>query len=311
MAYQTGTSTGVDDLLDLLRIFATGHGWTADNWSTITSPTTGKWLFLNNGSVYVSLWSDANAGFSLDPGPFIHMAQATSYNSGALANAQPNASNDCKTNKLGAPFTKYHFFSPASGAQYIHIVVEVSGGTFKHFGFGSLDKIGTYTGGQYSHASDWYYGAGFIDNPLSAQHAIPFSSNVASPISGFVCRADIDTFTNKFWDNSKSPVELRGGYTAAFDTYGFNKLFSQSSPNAFNGIAPLSRALQFVTRAGGNYSPLGSPKDFRFLNISNLNPGQSLFLGSDEWVTFPVHVKNGVAGGVSSGVFGMAYKKNP
>ena len=48
MPFQTGTATSFVNLLDTLRLFATGNGWTENSW---VSPA----LSLQKGTIYANL----------------------------------------------------------------------------------------------------------------------------------------------------------------------------------------------------------------------------------------------------------------
>ena len=57
MAYETGASTGPNDLLGKLRLFAIAQGWTINRWTTVGS---GRELCLSKGSAYYNMRSYQN-----------------------------------------------------------------------------------------------------------------------------------------------------------------------------------------------------------------------------------------------------------
>src|SRR5690554_6751440 len=54
MAYETGTSSNVNDLLDKFRLFAIAQGWTVNRWATVGS---GRELCIQKGSAYFNFRS--------------------------------------------------------------------------------------------------------------------------------------------------------------------------------------------------------------------------------------------------------------
>ncbi|MGI9277486.1 MAG: hypothetical protein ACR2PT_21890, partial [Endozoicomonas sp.] len=90
MAYETGTANGVEDLLDKLRLFAIGLGWTVDRFDTTSVGTgtgnsnNGKWLQLHHGDAgYHNLVSDNRVDdvtTTAYPRPYIHTFGATGVN---------------------------------------------------------------------------------------------------------------------------------------------------------------------------------------------------------------------------------------
>ena len=82
MAYETGTATSEQDLLDKLRIFALAQGWTVNRFGTRADDATGKELYLTKGGKYVAIVTTGSAGSSTDPGPRIYPVAVTGYSAG-------------------------------------------------------------------------------------------------------------------------------------------------------------------------------------------------------------------------------------
>jgi hypothetical protein len=305
MAYETGTATGEQDLLDKLRIFAIAQGWTVNRYGTRADDASGKELYLTKGGKYVVVLTTATGGNSVNPVPIMCLIPVTGYSAGNY-NVQPGYPGSfTATNNIPGPYVAYHFFADVD---YIHVVIEVTGGSFRHFGFGTMEKFGAYTGGEYVYAQNWRYSdTSTTNNPNSSWNAIPFDNigTNANYVSTYV-RADIDGNTNKWWSSVQfGSSRIFGGFVS-----GTLENLRLCSPNAFNGLSILSKLWQLVQRPGGVlWSPLGAPKDIRYIDITNYTPGQEFSIGPDTWKVFPVIVKNGAANTPNSNAYGLAFRK--
>lgn len=322
MAYQTGTASDVLDLIDKLRVFALAQGWTVDEWA---SPD----LHISKGGRYFVLRGDTSAGSGADLGPFIYICGATGYAAGSAWNAQPGTSPAVKTNRLPGPFAAYHFFAGSGAPDYLHVVVEVSAGVYKHFHVGSLDPFGSIADGSYASGSAWRYDQnGYTNYPEGDYHTYPFDGrggdqNAFVPT---VVRVDTDGTSPKWnrfdrdWTAGhraigmvRSNVSWSG--MSNNQQHPSEELWTRN-PNTFNAQTILLPMPVFVERASNLWSPAGFVKDLRYVNVLNLTPGELLTIGSDEWLVFPCHQKTSTwdtygSAIPSSGRFGLAYKKIP
>ena len=151
MAYETGTSSSVIDLLDKFRLFAIAQGWTVKRWVTAGS---GRELCIQKGSAYFNFraWSNEEMlvnGTSIDNMYGITMNGSDGYAGGNAWDRQPGY--PVRLSSTGGdqyhalfplvtttgPFPTYHFFAPDSKTLYAE--VEVTTGTFQRWGCGSLD----------------------------------------------------------------------------------------------------------------------------------------------------------------------------
>lgn len=167
MAYQTGTASSQEDLMNVLQTFAAANGWTVDIMST-----TNDWMALNNGSVFVQFRWDNSTG--------IAMFQSTAFSGTGIAPGNHTGDDGCGFLDASAPYnstvssgrritvgngpyTAYHFFTDGT-TKYIHVVLEYSPGLYRHFSFGTINKVGTWTGGQYAAAMAIGANPGLEDN---------------------------------------------------------------------------------------------------------------------------------------------------
>lgn len=305
MAFQTGTAASPADLISQLVTFATANGW------VVYTPTSGYVFHNPSTGQYVGVATNTNT---------IILAGALGYSSGAAYSAQPGAtSHTARVNDCAGPFKAYYFFA---GPGYIHVVVERSTNLFKHFMFGELEKAGSYTGGHYFDASyhDMTEYGPTQKNPNfpdGSAHRYLFDSwGVSSPFYGTL-RLDYDGRTSNWL--SRGSQAANGTDNNAYKSvvrYNYSRYwpFYYDSPSLFNQRTVLIPVDVFVGRGANLFSPVGSVKDFRFLNIKNFTPGEILTLGSDEWYVFP-HISktatwdNSSSSVPSSGNYGYAYRK--
>lgn len=299
MAYETGVANSPSDLLDKMRVFAAANGWTVNRWQN------GNELCLQLGVQYVNV--NAQDGNDL-----IVLYGSTGYDGGAAWNAQPGTSNSIHCNGMAGPYAAYHLFS--DGANYIHCAAEVSAGLFRHVVFGGIEKTGAFTGGAYVDAVHWDGAPIYIDNPDDERHSVLFDNNALRDYfwgyGGGRLRADIDGLVDKWWAfDRNSTYRASGGIRSG----GLLDWLSDRSPNTFNALTPLFPIYIHVKRpdAGSKWSILGTVRDLRFCDITHIDPGATLTIGSDDWMIFPIVQKNGGTDEPNSGTYGYAYRKVP
>lgn len=331
MAYQTGTSTGANDLLDKLRLFAIAQGWTANRWVAAGS---GQELCLSKGSAYFNLRSYQNEtvflrGSNNTNKYGIAINGSDSYASGDAWDRQPGypirtggtaGSDQCSSYMpfvtSQGPFVAYHLFAPDSKTIYLEL--EITTGCFLRLGFGSLDLFnsGSAGGGRFFYATtgdasltsaattNTWLGSE-IDNGSYAQEEVPFRGADYNAMFGQVAsfvRAAFDSFDN--WCSSQrtgstavTPQSCQGGGV-------HDKILRDSSPNPMNGIGILTPNIVSVNRANEYLHPVGMIPGIRFMDMTNYLPGDEFTIGTDTWKVFPWYNKGG-----RSFQRGIAYKK--
>lgn len=316
MPYETGASTGVTDLLDKLRVFAIANGWTQNFFGSRTSGS-GTALQLTKGTQYVTFLADTAAGSASDPGPYFGAYAHNAYSAGNGTENQAQRSASCYTNAMTGPFVAYHFMTGAErGCDYLYVVVESASGIYKHAGVCKLVSLGALNTGMCAHAARWSYSttSDAIGDPLSSGHSWPFDSreSVNRHGSGTQIRADCDGISPRWYDGFASSFGNRigGGPRNVSGQRGTIVGPAAAGASALTGRTILLPAWVSLERAANLSSPAGYPPHLRYVKLDYLNPGDVLTLGSDEWKLFPVIRKNGTAGQVNSGTFGLAYKVN-
>ena len=318
MAYSTGTATEVVDLVDKIRAFALAQGWTIDEWSTPE-------LHLSNSGYYFTLKGDTGAGTTNNPGPHLRGYGCTSYDSGSDWANQPGKSAEVHANKMPGSFAAYHLFAPNSGTKYVHCVIEISSGIYKHFGFGGLATFGSVTGGgAYMYSQAYHYEVpGYQNQPFSTYHSVPFDCLAVSGSSPTQVRADIDakspgwfTFDADQGGQVRGFGPVRAGEAGAFGLSNYQHMAYQlnlRTPNTFNELTPLIPMPVFVERASSLWSPVGYVQDMRYVNMESIVAGDTLTIGSESWMVFPLHQRTTVWNQgtevPSSAYFGLAFNK--
>ena len=322
MAYETGSASGVADLLDKLRIFATANGWTQNFFGARTTGS-GTALQLTKGTQYVTFIADTGAGTTNDPGNYFGCYSHNVYSAGNGTENQAQGSAKCYANAMTGPYVAYHFVSGAErGCDYLYVIVEVTSGIFKHIGVGKLVSLGALSTGMFAHACRWNYStaSNTISTAESAQHAVPWDSTetTSRPGPSTQLRADSDGVTPRWYDCTSGGSfgnRMGGGVRSSGSNSAGSVRTTLNNPgiagaSTITGRTVLLPAWVYGERTADLGSPLGYPPHLRWVKLDYLNPGDVLTIGTDQWKVFPVIRKNGTTGQVNSGTFGYAYKVN-
>ena len=333
MTYATGTATDLEDLLAKLSTFCvTTHG----GWTEGYLNTTNGWFELHKGDLSVSFKyvpggtattlsvHHATAFVGTGTAPGAHTADSgNGYNTGTTGHSNANLETErCVRNIGNGPYPSYHFFADDTDNDYVHVVVEVATNTFRHFGFGILDKFGdNWVGGEYvyGHYQD------------SATNAVPTDVNTVTLLDGLVGSDSIRAATIRIasglpnqspavWGVSASVAtgsiandtagnarrQSHGGFRCGMVARGFGNL----TGNASAGMVPLLSIDAFYRDPSNpRVYYLGNMPDVRAVNIRNFDPKQEITIGSDTWIMFPLSIKTveAVAGRTANS--GIAYRK--
>lgn len=326
--YETGSATGVVDLITKLEVFLAANGWTTDSFATEGS---GKRYHAHNGSVYLNM----RAYVGEIPDTDILGASASSTTALGMNIGTGTALGDW-FNGTGTPVTgaskyatagmngltgtipAYHFFAHNAGAS-ITIVVEYVAGYYQYINFGSLNKFGTYTGGSYFTGSK----NGVSSTAIVSNGEMPgvgfFSKDAqaANTSPGFVSLS-VDAETGWHWSDSYSPGrDSASQYIVDNYTRFVSTLLIQ--PNTLNDLAVLMPVVVTVERdsnhdSSTHLSPIGELPNTYLLRITHITPGQQITLGVDDYRVFPFFHKYNSAStpssiGGHSSYFGFAVKE--
>jgi hypothetical protein len=316
----TGSSGGVVTSVSLLDIG--GYSATPGNpAATTVSPAGGTGCTLNvtYGAFPGNFFGDSGVGLPDSTAPF----------NAAVSSAR-------RITITNGPYTSYHFFTDGT-TKYIHVVVEYSPGLYRHFGFGTIDKLNNWTGGEYAYAHRWSTGAN-SDNPISQGSSTnPGGHNVMFDIGGGSttlsdaneagCTMHVEGLTGQAagskWGlfisqttgigndrQGQARINLRGGSRGG----GHVAQLGFMRANILNGYIPLIPIpIWWITGSSPVQTMLlGYAPDIRICNIGNINPGQEFTVGPDTWKVFPWTRKQFLqADTEESWNGGWAYRKVP
>jgi len=344
MAYETGSATDHTDLMSKLNTFAAANGFTTEYHNG-----TNRHLSLSRSAnnIYVSFhWDNVNT---------IAMYQALGYSGGSAetpwlqANDSGNGSSDLPTNidrgrqvsRTGAgPFTAYHFFAHTS-PYVIYIVLEFSPGLYRHFGFGYINKTGTWTGGAWCAGHLWHWGGSspfnVYDTPDSTAHTVLmdnllyqeqtyygtnnndaggtlhveglFLQDSASKWGHAVSRLLSDSEVRL--DRAGNPrVRIGGGCRGGPALAQFGRFL----PDLANGFIPIipMELFYYDGRGTGDHGwyLLGVMPHVGHIHLHGIDAAQALTVGSDTWMAFPMVRKSNIGGdNQESRNAGIIYKK--
>jgi hypothetical protein len=295
MAYQTGTATGIDDLVDKIRIFLNAQGWTIDKWVAPSSGYDAE-LYVSNGEVYVSMDTNKQSGTQAYHGvtqvidrPYLRAWINGGFNTSLAVDNQPN--NDpnnypAEADWLLEPMTVYHFFEDDI---YFHCVVETIPGEYVHFGWGQVEKLGTFNYGTYVYGTKWAQSSSYIDEYASGQHCTPLAGYIGEATN--YCSKimhDIEGVLTHYRISSSGGIYK--GYGPGRFGIMSHDLWSVG-PNNFNGLTTLQPPWVFTEAPSSLIRPVGQIKDMRSINVKAFSPGDTWTIGGDTWYIFPTVTK--------------------
>jgi len=317
MSYQTGTATDPEDLMTQLNTFLTGTpGWTANLFSAANNRAV--WSKAGVSALLAAQWDSSAIGMGMIQA-FVGDVTPTNQTGYEFTNDSITANRHI--NQAAGPYPSYHFFEDDD---YIHVVVEISTGIYRHFGFGQSIKLGDWVGGMYSYGQYWDQSVANIDNPLTTIHNGALSganSTNATRTDGVHAQGLPDQVgstkylrasSNQSTDDDAAVV---GQFFPAGWSDGQNIHFMSAQDSQLNGFKPLIPIpfYQWYTpSAPDNARLMGYYPDVRTVNLEGLNPAQEITVGSDTWVVFPITRKgnNGLSFDQEQSYnFGLAYKK--
>jgi hypothetical protein len=333
MAHETGTATGIEDLITKLFLFAgttiTTKPWTVEeldlsnNWGTLSIANADP----DRDDVYVSFrWPTStieqlgvyqSLGFS-GPGIAPHLHTSDSGN-GSTVGA---ITTERRVNfESSGPFTSYDFFAGEGDTPYIYVVVEVDAGRYRHFGFGNLNKLNDFQGGEFAYAHVWSQNTNYIDIPHNTNHNVCFDHGFTAAngatihleglpnqdgASEWGVAAGNSTIGNDTAANSRIRVQggLRGGMMGYYITF-----IPVSTVNAYKALVPIELIYFDETDSVDAWRPLGNLPDIAIINMKNLVVDSAISDGTNDWRVFPMVRKQYLTNNTEeSWNAGIAYK---
>lgn len=337
MAFETGVSTSPSNLLALLNTRLSTDGWTivrnnglAESGSSLqlsvsdpAATETNQFNFVAfDTPVATSRWefqlATGDGGASVN----FYNHTGTPNSSGSNGTFTRFGHTHASTADQGFSGTSiaYFFFSGAnpSGDRYCHIVLEGTAGVYWHAMFGTIEKAGAFTGGQYTAAS-------LTQHTVSGLHwPFQFAPSIVSGKPWI-------RFDNVFSSGSPGWRELNGqfgnigGASPVLGMFG-GGLDDQTQRTPFAPMLVPYWASETPTVGSTQYVLAGHLPDVMQCSMEGREPGETVTLGSDTWHLFPVHrkttdgvstttaayINTNVAGPVpnnDSNIMGIAYRQ--
>jgi hypothetical protein len=323
MAYETGSATGVNDLVNKLATFIEANGWTRDS---LGDEGTGRRYHAHNGSVYVNMRSFNSEAVTtnIQNGSNSTLSHSIAFNvgsgySGASAwynqAGTPQNSAAVKSTSgvhlITGAIPAYHFFAHNAGDN-IFVVIEYASGMYQRFGFGTLTKYGSYTGGEYMVGNS--RGHGTITAELSG---IGFFRGVGGSGGTMPAYVNVDVDAESGWHYNSTASY--GATRRPITEYTIHKAVSRIArimPNTHNGLVvkdPVIACVERSTTSDGIFSPIGELPGVFYTSLANLVPSQQVTFGSEDYRVFPFLSKattdTGFAAGSNTGWSGFAVKE--
>lgn len=327
MAYQSGTSTNMADLLGKLMTFATANGWTQDELDLINGKAA-----LHKNSIYVSFrWLVATPlqlsvhqalGFTASNEPGTHPNDSgNGYNSTSSHSNTLLDNERCVHNLGNGAYPHYAFFEDDD---YIHIAVEISTDVFRHFGFGQGIKRGDWVGGEYAYghfqssggpltnSSSHLMDGGFEDigtndrRRAATMHVEGLPNQDGAGKWGQVWGYHDNAANIPDDSANEDKISIQGGHRAGPVARNFGWIPSSQSTGQ---ISMYPFVLYYVDIDNSKVYELASIPDMRGINIRNFAPKQEVVIGSDTWVIYPTSKKSTAITSDYTAYAGVAYKK--
>ncbi len=274
--YETGVASTPLDLLEKLETFAEAHGWTAD----ITVTASSRVLWNNSGGqVYMAVLAAATTWQTFG---------CLSVDTGVAWNAQPGISGWSHTVTWGAgPFVAYHFYvGDEDNNDYIHVIVEISAGVFRHWTAGQLVKRGSYTGGVYTDSIAISGTAARRNESNSSEHRYICDARCDTNRGGHIW-VDYDSKVDNWQRVEEASSFTTTKCAGSFRTNGLIDALVSIGYTRWAERTMLWPLEYFANRQSSLRSPIGRIPHMRACNMTNLAPGDIITVGGETWQAFP------------------------
>lgn len=307
--FRTVVPSSVSDMVSAIDSFLVDSGWTQDQlnlaagkaaWHKSTVYVSFRWE--SSSSLYLGIYHAL--GFistSTDPG------NHTSDSGNGNVSGTDSVIAVSRRALVGpAPLQLWCF----SDDVYAHFVVHQTGSRFTHFGFGILDKVGDWTGGEYCYGQRQQFGFDTAPIREGSTHLLDGlaksggSSPQPSDMELYVATVHMAGFTNQS-GSSKWGVCMSSGQSSAVlgtDRAGNARVHVlggyRSGPIAtpfgnFAGAATDGHVPQYpiapfyYNRTTEDVTLLGFLKDVRGCSVQHFDAGDTIVRGTDTWIMFP------------------------
>lgn len=329
MAFTSGNAPNLISLIDAIRVFAVANGWTnnyyADdgagkrlhiskngcfmNFRAAVNETFSAVSDLETASNAYGLWANISTGFTGAGTAWYKQAEAINRTVSAAPRYQYAGINSIN----GA--VNYYLFAFSDA---VYVVVENPAGVFHWLGFGTISKIGDWTGGAFFFAKHT-----FSESNAAAKSFPFFGNSYAGQGSsrGFLRVEAVDASTG--WARTDASGAT-GNYRAErlADSVQKMRTLWHVAPN-MNSSKPILLPVKILmTRAGATFSASTTPpsifgflENIFFMNLGGLIPASEYPDGTGAiFRIFPFHQKQdeiaAQSPNFSTGTLGFAIRAN-
>lgn len=295
MAYYTGTATSMVDLLTALTNAATANGWT---WSS---------NILSSGDCFVRLVSAADniealVGLGQTGSTVTTPAPAATYLR-AVSAATP----------IAFPLTYFIFARAAE----VYLVVNFSTSYYIVLGFGQSGIAGAPGTGVWVAGTAYTHSGAYGDVSWASDGTLNGNAFSGANTDG---RTGLFLVSGGNGGGGSAGCYVHHGLTGWSDLGGampktlggVKQLNALDNPaTSWNGQTMLVPIQPWIDRGSGKVSMVADLVHARYVRLDNLEPGDAITLGPDEWRVFPVYRKDAAArdgGGTHSGTYGYAFR---
>jgi len=323
--------TDISDFVTKLFTFATANGWTQDELITASGRAA-----MHNGNNYVSFrWATSTP-------TYLGIYQALGYDGSVPGNNPDDSGNGAVSGtdatiggqrRVKLTSTPLQWWGFSDGSTYVHAVVQVTATTYAHLGFGLLDKIGDWTGGEYAYGELFDETQSSTPATYAGQSVLldgRFNNDNSPPSNPQLYAATIhveglpDEGGTSKWGvimgnqpdaslgtdrASVARVLCPGGFRAGPVAREFGR-FSANSEKGLVPLYPISVLYRNKVTATSFYF-LGFMLDVRGMSLEFFAAGDTIVIGSDTWYLFPSFKRSSGTPNSTSGFQGIAYKSIP
>lgn len=321
MAFTTGTSSSIDDLLTQLVSFAvTNAGFTNVGQVTSSAGTGSRTVHrVSKGGIHwFFVRETGNNGFR---GRLSYSALADGGNIDSPGTAFQTYPTLCHTWGFTPPFVGHYFFTDGT---CVHAAIEVASGVFNHFSFGSITKYGTWTGGEY--ITGGYYGsstAGEYRGWNSSYNHRVFNDQTHSQLSTIFSylRVKGDASTNADFGTLYSGYDGSNGMFCGAEggsNRGNGSIYTRLLANSPNQMTSRTAIFPGLVRVadyteGSNLGRVAGIVPYvGILKFSEEMLAKDII--NTDWQVFPITVRTGgststTGGAANSGEYALAYRR--
>lgn len=308
MAYSEQITTTVTDIPALIASFALARGWSVSG-TTITRPGGGK-----------SFEITASIGGTNNRDHLVYVKDTAAPTANYVYTAMPWF-NGTYLNPVVQTPTKVHLLgndpvgSPGvyEPEPWIACIIECGYNLYRHIYIGNMVKAGDYTGGEVISANmfnrDLRYSSatgtdtyGFTSTSGAPAHRYLFSARFGT--NGIPAGAGNGGVNVVHADND-TPFRIFDGPIETYAQNGFTgvSVFGGNADNVASGLVakglsdyagsnilvPVNLFAPDSDLIGANvkFRPLGYVAGVRMINVSGINPGDAILVGSKTWRVFP------------------------